>query len=112
MAIGPLTTQEYNHYLNSWCKSQGIKYRDFEQHPYFDDVMLLVQFRNNLWDQMTKSEQAIWNVYWGFVYHQKYPLKEKAIKKFEAIAQDIIIKQQAIRKARQIIKTKRTKALS
>lgn len=105
--MATLTREEYNYYLNWWCKQQGLKYRDFELHPRIEDVLLLVHIRNTLWTQMTHRPRAHWAAIWEWCYHQRLPLKKKQVKILEQIAQDIIIKQQATIKARQRIQLKR-----
>lgn len=80
-----LTIKEINHYTNYWCKTKGITSKDLEQHPQVDDVILLVAFRDAMWDKLNVSERACWAGYWSSVYVKKNKLKSKALTKLEQI---------------------------
>lgn len=81
----PLTKSELEHYTNYWCKTKGISSRDLEQHPQMDDVVLMLRWRDAMWDKLNKSEQAVWGAYWNTVYHKRRPIHKKALTKLEQI---------------------------
>ena len=81
-----LTQSELAHYTNLWCKSKGISSRDLTQHPQADDIILLVNFRQELWPHMTKSHQASWGAFWSYSYTWKKPLRKKHLVKLENIS--------------------------
>ena len=81
-----LTQSELAHYTNYWCKSKGISSRDLTQHPQADDIILLVNFRQELWQHMTKSQQCSWSAYWSYTYTWKKPLRKKHLIKLEHIS--------------------------
>jgi hypothetical protein len=85
----------------SWIGKLGFRSHDLEHHPRIDDCMSLLRLRIELWNQMNTSEQAVWGAYWGLVYRKHRQLKDKAWKKFEAIAKNIDNRQQKI----QLIRT-------
>jgi hypothetical protein len=80
-----LTLSEINHYTNYWCKSKGISSKDLEQHPRADDLVLLIAFRDAMWNRLNKSEQGVWAGYWSSVYVKKNSLHDKGLKKLEQI---------------------------
>lgn len=86
MAEQPLSKTELNHYTNLWCRQRGIHARDLESHPRADDVVLLLNFRQELWNDITYSNQRTWDAYWGWVYTQKKPLRDKHLTKLKHIA--------------------------
>lgn len=69
------------HFTNYWCRTKGIKYKDYETHPQIDDVHLLMKWRDEMWSKLTKAEQSFWGAIWSYVYHKKYPLKNKHLEK-------------------------------
>ena len=81
----PLSHSELAHYTNYWCKCKGISIKDIESHIRADDVVLLVAFRDAMWDKLNRSEQGSWAGYWNSVYFKKNKLKNKALKKLEQI---------------------------
>ena len=88
------TAEEVRYYTNSWCFEKGIRSRDLECHPQADDAVLLIKFRESLWNQMDKSEQGVWAALWSAVYHKKYPLKKNHLQKLENIGNSVQFKQQ------------------
>lgn len=82
----PLTNSEKVHYTNWWCRSIGIKSRDLDNHPSIDDAILLINFRDTLWTDLTKHEQGVWAAMWNRVYHKQYTLKGKHFRQLEEIA--------------------------
>lgn len=81
-----LSTKEKVHYTNRWCISIGIKNRDLDNHPAIDDAILLINYRDKLWIDLTKHEQGVWAAMWNRVYHKQYPLKGKHYRQLEEIA--------------------------
>jgi len=81
----PLSQKEITHYTNYWCKTKGISIKDIESHPRADDIVLLIAFRDAVWNILNKAEQGSWAGYWSSVYVKKNKLKIKALKKLEQI---------------------------
>lgn len=97
--------------LVSWLRKRGIKSSDLDLHPCIDDVILLLNIRDALWDVMTLNEQAVWAAHWGYTYGQRKFLRPKALNKFEQIALTISKRDQLQTKQRQIIMAKRNEQL-
>ena len=101
------TNSEIKFFTNYWCKTKGIHSRDLENHPQADDVVLMLKWRDDLWQLLNKSEQAIWGAYWNVVYHKRRKLTFKALTKLEKITINAIGRQQAVTTQRQRIKSLR-----
>jgi hypothetical protein len=99
--------QDWN--IGRWLKSKGIQLADLDNHSNIDDVITLIQIREELWYRMNLNEQAIWGAYWGIVYKQKYPLTRKFWKKFDQIVNNIDDRDQL--KALQRIKIQQLRTL-
>ncbi len=89
-----LTRQELQHFTNMWCRQNGIKQRDLTGHPNIDDVVLLVNFRNEFWQDLSKIEQATWSGFWSIIYHRQFNLKAKHLAKLETMAQSALFQRQ------------------
>ena len=89
--------------------SLGLTAKTFESHPCADDIVTLLQIRQNLWHQMTHKEQACWGGYWGIVFNKHFPLNKKFWNKFTRITQSIDARQQHITQARQQIRNLKNK---
>jgi hypothetical protein len=102
-----------------WCREIGIKPRDLgcstamtedgklrpyqNAHPAIDDVIILIQMRNEFWTYWNKSEQASWAAHWSSVYHKGHHFKAKALKNIERLANTGIFRQQEQEQQRQTI---------
>lgn len=89
-----LSKREKIHYTNQWCRSIGIRNKDLTNHPSIDDVILLVNFRNEFWQDLTKIEQATWSGFWSIIYHRHYTLKATHLVKLELMAQSALFTRQ------------------
>ena len=89
-----LTKKELEHFTNMWCRQNGIKQRDLTNHVNIDDVILLVNFRNEFWQDLTKIEQATWSGFWSIIYHRQFNLKAKHLAKLENMAQSAVFQRQ------------------
>ncbi len=105
-----LTKKELQHFTNMWCQTNGIKQRDLTNHPNIDDVILLVNFRNEFWSDLTKIEQATWSGFWSIIYHRQFSLKAKHLAKLESIAQSAIFTRQRHQQRQGKIKALRARA--
>jgi len=76
---------EQEQLIGYWIRDKGMKHADFVGHPYIDDVIMLINIRDSVWNMLNKSEQAVWGAYWNQVYHKRHKLKNKALIKFEKI---------------------------
>ncbi len=105
-----LSNNELIHYTNLWCRQKGIHATDLEKHPQADDVVLLIRWREEMWDKLNKSEQGFFAALWSYSYTNKCSLKQKHLKKLEKITieadirheKNTIIKQQQRQKIRQL----------
>ena len=79
---------EQEQIIGYWVREKGLKHRDFVGHPAIDDLILLINIRDAMWDKFSKSHQAVWGAYWNTVYHKRRKLKKKALNKFETIITD------------------------
>jgi hypothetical protein len=110
MITNNLSIQEKQHYTNLWCIEQGIKPRDLgcgttitndgkvklyqNAHPAIDDVIILIQLRNEFWSFWNHNEKCVWQGFWSSVYNCGFPFKAKALKKIELLAQSGIYRQE------------------
>lgn len=76
---------EQQQLIGYWLAKKGISLKALETHPHFDDVVLLLEWRDAMWHKLNPSEQAIWGAYWGNTYTKRRALKKKALKKLEQI---------------------------
>lgn len=99
---------EQQQLIGYWAKTKGINISTIDQHPYPDDVVLLLNIRDSsFWHTFNKSEQAIWGAYWNVVYHNKRKLKLKALNKLEQIIITATERQTTLQNNRQTIKALR-----
>jgi hypothetical protein len=77
--------QVLDHYTNLWCKQKGISMRVIEQHPQADDVVMLVNWRDAMWDKLDKKQQGSFAGIWSYVYSYKKPIRQKHLTKLESI---------------------------
>lgn len=83
--------------IEAWLREHGVSARDLETHPLADDMVTLLNIRQELWHAMTQSEQNTWGAYWGLVFIKKFPLNKKFWKKFTGIAKSIDYRQQKLK---------------
>lgn len=76
---------EQSQFVGYWAKTKGITQKDLTDHPQIDDVILLVKWRDVMWDKLNPAEQAVWGAYWGYTYSKRKPLKRKSLDKLEQI---------------------------
>lgn len=79
--------------VDYWLRRHGVTSRDLDTHPQINDMIVLLNIRESLWDLMSQSERNCWGAYWGLVYVKKYPLTRKFWNKFQNIANQIDIRQ-------------------
>jgi hypothetical protein len=92
--------QDWN--IGRWLKTHGVTLADLDSHQQIDDVVLLINIRQEFWYAMNYSEQAVWGAYWDIVYKKSKPLHKKALKKFEHIIHELNQRQLKINILRQI----------
>lgn len=100
-----LQRQEWN--VGLWLRTKGINLDDLEGHTQINDVITLINLRDDLWHRMNLSEQATWGAYWNIVYKKGYPLNKKFWKKFDKIVMAIDSREHIMEQQRQIIKARR-----
>ena len=92
--------QDWN--IGRWLKTHGVTLADLDSHQQIDDVVLLINIRQEFWHAMNYSEQGVWAAYWDIVYKKSKPLHKKALKKFENIIHKLNQRQLKINILRQI----------
>ena len=85
MATQPLSKSEITHYTNLWCRQQGFKSRDLDQHPQMDDVVLLVQIIQEYIKETSKAQRIQLLLLWQRVYERAQPLKPKHYQSLERL---------------------------
>jgi|DEB0MinimDraft_4_1074332.scaffolds.fasta_scaffold02419_6 hypothetical protein len=77
---------EQEQLIGYWAKKKyGVKAKDIFTHPEFNDLRILLEIRNNLWNDITRSNQASWACFWEWCFHRKKKLKQKHLDKLENI---------------------------
>lgn len=76
---------EQSQLVGYWAKTQGITQKDLESHPCIDDLILLINFRNEFWSDMTQGQRLSWQCHWDWVYFRKNTIRKKHLKKLENI---------------------------
>lgn len=100
-----LQRQEWN--VGLWLRTKGLNLDDLDNHDQINDIITLINLRDDLWNRMNLSEQATWGAYWNLVYKHKYPLNKKFWKKFEKIVMAIDSREHIMATQRQLIKAQR-----
>jgi hypothetical protein len=80
--------------IGPWLRKKGMTVKDLDSHPQVDDLIILINIRDQLWYAMTHREQCSWGKYWDLVYQYQYPLTQKFWNKFNTIAKQIDNRQQ------------------
>ena len=108
-----ITYQEnqQNWQINKWIRANDISMTvaDWDRHPRKDEITQLFLIRQQLWSRMTASERGLWSAYWGFVYKQRKPLRDKFWRRMAQIVKNIDQREQAQREQLQLIKQIRHK---
>ena len=99
-----LSKSEIQHLTNYWCRTKGIHSRDLTDHPQVNDLVLLITIRDNLWQDMSATEQGVWSAYWGWTYTKAHSLKSKHLAKLENITKSVIFRQSQKQLAREKIR--------
>lgn len=102
-----LSMNELIHYTNQWCKSIGLKSKDLDHHLAIDDVIMLVNFRDEFWYYMDYSERGVWAAIWSWTYHKQFKLKQKHLDKLEIVAKSAVFKQEKRQQRLETIKALR-----
>jgi hypothetical protein len=83
---------EQEQLIGYWIKSKGIKHSDFVNHPYIDDVILMINMRDEFWNDWNLSEQGRWAGYWNTVFHKRRYLKPKALNRLTEIINKALLR--------------------
>jgi hypothetical protein len=89
-----LSEKEKIHYTNVWCRSIGIKSKDLTEHPSIDDCIIMINIRNEFWNDMDGIEQRSWAGLWSSIYHKGRSLNKSRIDKLEKIINSALFKRQ------------------
>jgi hypothetical protein len=100
-------TLEQEQLVGYWLKRKGITRKALETHPHIDDVILLMKYRDAMWDKLNNSERAVWGAYWGYTYNKRKALKKKSLNKLEQITITAYDRQQTRQQAINKIKALR-----
>ena len=96
---------EQEQLVGYWIARWGLKRHDLLNHPCIEDLILLINFRQEFWHEMNRSSQAKWGAFWGYTYTKRKPLKNKSLKKLEDIIINIKDRRNQLQKQRHIIRT-------
>jgi hypothetical protein len=91
--------------IRKWSYKHGISVDYLMDHPCIQDVVFLLEFRDEFQKEYKTSRlyTTSYNAYWRNTYCLKKPLKPKAFKKFEIMAQHCLeIRQQQQAQLKQI----------
>jgi hypothetical protein len=89
--------QRQDSLLDRFCLKKGIRRKDLQSHPHWQDLALLINMYSEFSKEMkcNKSLISTYNAYWGIVYKQKLALRNKALVKLEILTEQCIkIRQQ------------------
>jgi len=100
-------TLEQEQLVGYWLKRKGITRKALETHPHIDDVILLMKYRDGMWNYLNNSERAVWAAYWGYTYNKRKALKKKSLSKLEQITNTVIARQETRQSAINKIKALR-----
>jgi hypothetical protein len=96
---------EQEQLIGYWAKkTYGVKAKEFLYSPFWEDIKLLLQIRNEFDREWNTWEHANWSSLWGMVAQQGYPLKGKHIRKLDTIVRGILSRRTKKQQQRQRIK--------
>lgn len=90
-----------------WITTQGIRNSDLTNHKHIDDVIILINIRNDFWSLMSAEDRGVWSGIWGIVYSKSYSLTQKNLDKLEKIIHNTQYRQQQYAAQRQKIRSMR-----
>ncbi len=99
-----LSKSEILRYTELWCREKGLRLTDLTTHPQIDDVMLLVQWRDEVWNHLTLPERSTWGGIWSWTYTRCLPLKNKHLDKLEEIIKNVQARKSSLQAKRNLIK--------
>lgn len=86
---------EQEQLIGYWAKRKyGVYAREFLNHPYWNDIRLLLAFRHEFEATWTQSEHGTWARYWEYVANKNCRLKGKHLRKLEALTLSILARKQ------------------
>lgn len=85
-----------------WLRSKGLTLNDLTCHEQIDDVILLVNIKDEFRDDFDQAQEGYWAALWSYVYHNNHNLKSKHYVKLNQILTSIQSQRQA-KKHRQAI---------
>lgn len=83
------THQEIEHLTRYWCRTLGIHDKDLLTHPQINDLIILINFRNEFWKEMNKHQRKSWECCWQWAYKLKRSSRQKHLVKLEKIGCEI-----------------------
>ena len=73
--------QEQQQLIGYWLKSRGLTLKDLEKHKCIDDLILLLNIKQQLHNLFNQSEHAHWGALWNIVHKSKRRLRNKHLDK-------------------------------
>lgn len=89
-----------------WLKSKGLTLADIDHHTQIDDVILLINIKDEFRDDFDNEQQGYWAALWSYVYHNNHSLKSKHYNKLNKILSTIQSQRQAREHRQAILKGK------
>lgn len=95
--------------IDRWCLRKGIRRRDLEQHPRWDDIILLMRIRQEYATELRSDRSLLGTLdaYWGMVYSERKLLKSRSYIKLEILVEQLEKVRQREALKRQIIQAMR-----
>ena len=100
--------REQEQLVGYWLKTKslGVNRKDLMRHPQFDDVMILIKYREQFPD-LSKYDKNKFDTAWRWCYINKYALKRKHLNWLEKGAIETMAKRKKQTQAQALIKAKR-----
>jgi hypothetical protein len=92
---------EQQQFIGYWAKSKGINLKTIERHKHFDDVLLLLKYKEAFGNRFDKKSKCFFAGVWSMVYHKNKPLQPKHLDKMANIGLTITQKINRIKSLRQ-----------
>lgn len=98
---------EQEQLVGYWIKRFGITRQDLTAHAQIDDLVLLIRFRAEFYNDLKAKHKKFFNNTWNWVYNNKLPLKAKQIRTLGYYAEGTIRHRENIQAGRNTIKKQR-----
>jgi hypothetical protein len=96
--------------LGYWIRGLGITKKDLDRHPQINDLMLLIQYREEFYADQKAKHKKFFNNTWNCVYTRRLPLTAKQLRTLRHYAQGTVAHrenvQTRVQQQRQTIKAR------